>query len=145
MKFIYTLLCLVLMTALSQAQLNGTYTIGGTAPTYATLTEAASALTAQGISGNVTFNIRPGTYSERVTFNAITGNNASRTIIFQAENGDSSSVIIGLPTSLNTTNYIFKTSNTQNCLGHLQGPMERLFMHSIATVSGLKTVELLEF
>ncbi len=102
------------MTALSHAQLNGTYTIGGTAPTYATISEAASALTAQGISGNVTFNIRPGTYSERVTFNAITGNNASRTITFQAENGDSSSVVIGLPTSLNTTNYIFKASNTQN-------------------------------
>ena len=102
------------MTALAQAQLNGIYTVGGTTPTYATITEAASALTAQGISGNVTFNIRPGTYSERVTFNAITGNNASRTITFQAENGDSSSVIIGLPTSLNTTNYIFKTSNTLN-------------------------------
>lgn len=114
MKYLYALLCLVLMPALSNAQLNGIYTVGGTSPSYPTLTAAVSALTTQGISGNVTFNIRPGTYSERVTFNSVTGNNASRTITFQAENGDSSSVVIGLPTAINTTNYIFNVGNIQN-------------------------------
>lgn len=114
MKYLYALLCLVLMPTITHAQLNGIYTVGGTSPSYPTLTAAVSALTTQGISGNVTFNIRPGTYSERVTFNAVSGNNASRTITFQAENGDSSSVIIGLPTAINTTNYIFTAQNTQN-------------------------------
>jgi trimeric autotransporter adhesin len=102
------------MPALTHAQLNGTYTVGGTAPNYATLTDAVSALTTVGISGNVTFNIRPGTYAERVMFNAVTGSNASRTITFQSENGDSSSVVIGLPTATNLTNYIFAAQNTQN-------------------------------
>jgi len=143
---------MVLMTKINLAQLNGTYTIGGIAPTYATITDAASALTSQGISGNVTFNIRPGTYSERITFNAITGNSATRTITFQAENGDSSSVVIGLPTSLNTTNYIFKATNTQNVVirrltlfGPSSGTYGTVVFHTIAMVSRLKTVELLEF
>lgn len=114
MKRFSALLILALAPSLLFSQLNGTYTIGGSNPSYATLTAAVNALSTSGISGNVTFNIRPGTYAERVTFNNISGNNASRTITFQAENGDSSSVVIGLPTATNVTNYIFTAQNTQN-------------------------------
>lgn len=44
--------------------LNGSYTIGGSNPDFATLQLAADALNARGVSGAVFFNIRPGTYSK---------------------------------------------------------------------------------
>ena len=96
------------------AQLNGTYTIGGTNPSYPDFTTAISALSTSGISGNVTFNVRPGTYTERFEINSIPGNSATRTITIQAENGDSSSVILSNPTATNTTNFLIAIFNTQN-------------------------------
>lgn len=42
--------------------LNGTFTIGGAAPSFATLQDAADALAANGVSGPVQLRIRPGTY-----------------------------------------------------------------------------------
>lgn len=44
--------------------LNGSYTIGGNSPDFATLQDAANALKLNGISSPVFFNIRPGTYSK---------------------------------------------------------------------------------
>ncbi|HOY06642.1 MAG TPA: right-handed parallel beta-helix repeat-containing protein [Saprospiraceae bacterium] len=93
------------------AQLSGAYTIGGTNPNYADFTAAAAALTTQGISGNVTFNVRPGTYTERFIINAIPGSNVNRTVTFQAENGDSSSVLLLNATATNTTNYLIALQN----------------------------------
>lgn len=48
--------------ALFAQTLSGSYTIGGNNPDFATLQIAADALNANGVSGQVTFNIRPGTY-----------------------------------------------------------------------------------
>ncbi|MFN5370531.1 MAG: right-handed parallel beta-helix repeat-containing protein, partial [Bacteroidia bacterium] len=96
------------------SQLNGTYTIGGTSPNYATLTAAAAALNTSGISGNVTFNIRPGTYNERINIQSVPGNNAGRTILFKAENNDSSSVVIATTSASNVDNYVVSVQNTQN-------------------------------
>ena len=103
------------ITLICQAQLNGTYTIGGASPNYATLAAAATALNTSGISGNVTFNIRPGSYiDDRLSLSSIPGTNTSRTIIFQAENGDSSSVIIQTTTSSAVNNFIIAAFNTLN-------------------------------
>ncbi len=78
----------------SSAQLaGGTYTIGGTTPDYATVQAAATAL-ASGISGPVVFNIRPGVYFGKFSMGNVPGSSASNTIIFKAENGDSTSVVI---------------------------------------------------
>ena len=96
------------------SQLNGTYTIGGSNPNYATITEAITALTSSGISGNVTFNIRPGTYTERLNIQNVLGNNAGRTILFKSENNDSTSVIIRTTTASQTDNYLVAVQNTQN-------------------------------
>ena len=64
MKHILLLLAL-LPTWLLQAQpLNGSYTVGGSAPDFATLQDAASAIKSRGVSGAVFFNIRPGTYTK---------------------------------------------------------------------------------
>jgi hypothetical protein len=96
------------------SQLNGTYTIGGTSPSYATLADAATALNTSGISGNVTFNIRPGTYNERLYIQSVPGSNPNRTIIFKSENNDSSSVVITTTTATNLDNYLIAVANTQN-------------------------------
>jgi uncharacterized protein YdeI (BOF family) len=41
---------------------SGTYTIGGTAPDFSTLTDAMNDIDALGISGNVVFHIRSGSF-----------------------------------------------------------------------------------
>ncbi len=81
--------------------LNGVYTIGGISPDFNTFTAAAQRLSLGGVSGPVTFNVRNGTYKEQLLLGAITGASAVNTILFQAENGDSSRVI--LKDSLTTT------------------------------------------
>lgn len=94
-------------------QLTGNYTIGGTNPDYSTVTAAVNALHSQGVSNSVVFNIRPGTYSEQITINSVSGVNASKTVTFQSENGDSTSVIITYPSSTtNINNFALKLNNT---------------------------------
>ncbi|MBK6832683.1 MAG: hypothetical protein IPG92_18995 [Flavobacteriales bacterium] len=66
------------------AQLTGTKTIGGANPDYATITAAVTALMNQGATGNLTFNIRPGTYTGQYTVGAVPGNYG--TITFKSEN-----------------------------------------------------------
>jgi|GEM_PF-6791732 len=77
----------------SQA-LNGSYTIGGSSPNYSTISAAVSALTTNGVSGPVVFNIRNGTYVEQFSIGSISGASAINTIVFQSQNKDSSLVTI---------------------------------------------------
>ncbi|MES2689781.1 MAG: T9SS type A sorting domain-containing protein [Bacteroidota bacterium] len=65
------------------ASLSDTLTIGGTSPVYATFTAAVNALKAYGVCGKVLFNVRPGTYNERVIIPAITGASSANTITFK--------------------------------------------------------------
>jgi hypothetical protein len=76
------------------AALSGTYTIGGTNPDFPTVVAAANQLTAGGTLGSVTFNIRPGTYTGHVFIANPPGNQQSRPIVFQSENGNAGTVII---------------------------------------------------
>lgn len=71
----------------------GTYTIGGASPTFNTINDAVNAI-ACGITGPVTFNIRPGTYSERFTINNPKNTSETNKIIFRSEDGNVNSVII---------------------------------------------------
>jgi len=75
------------------SQLSGTYTIGSTG-NYTSFNDAVNALTTNGISGPVVFNVQTGTYNERFIIPAITGTSASNTITFQSQTGDSSDVLI---------------------------------------------------
>ena len=95
-------------------QLNGTYTLGGGAPDYADFTTAVNDLNNAGVCGAVTFNVRPGTYNEKLVINQITGSSASNTITFQSENGDSSSVILNTPSVDSTllNNYLIRLNGT---------------------------------
>ena len=72
----------------ASAQLSGNYTVDSTLPTgggnYNTLIEAAAALTAQGVSGPVTFSIYNGTgpYVGFGIAGPITGSSATNTVTF---------------------------------------------------------------
>ncbi len=71
----------------------GVYTIGGTSPSYATFTDAAASL-ACGITGPVTFNVRPGTYNERFTIGNPKNTSATNLVLFKSETGNAADVII---------------------------------------------------
>ena len=76
------------------AKFDGTYTIGGASPDFTNFTEAVADLTSFEVAGQTTFNIRNGTYNEQVTIGEINGMDATNTVTFQSELGDSSQVIL---------------------------------------------------
>ena len=65
-----------------QAAIAGTFTIGGASPDYADFASAVADLNAYGVCGPVVFNIRSGTYNERIEISSITGASAVNTITF---------------------------------------------------------------
>ncbi|HEY1047883.1 MAG TPA: GEVED domain-containing protein, partial [Bacteroidia bacterium] len=68
--------------------LSGTYTIGGSNPSFPSFTSAAAYLNTNGICGPVIFNVRQGTYTERIQLNAITGSSSANSITFRADPGN---------------------------------------------------------
>ena len=65
----------------------GTYTVGGSSPTYNTLSEAAMALNINGISGPVILNVRPGTYDDIFHLINVAGTSSTNTITLKEESG----------------------------------------------------------
>ena len=94
-------------TGTGSALAAGTYTIGGATPNFATFTLAATALTNYGIAGNVTFNVRNGSYNEQFSLGPITGTGASAKVTFQSESGDSTLVELSYSNGINN-NYIVR-------------------------------------
>ncbi|MFN9778120.1 MAG: beta strand repeat-containing protein, partial [Candidatus Kapaibacterium sp.] len=76
------------------AGLNGVYTVGGASPDFVSPAQAAAQLTAGGTIGPVTFNIRPGTYTENMYIANIPGSALAKPVVFQSENGNKNSVIV---------------------------------------------------
>ena len=68
---VLAVLLTVSLTSL-HAQLSGTKTIGSGGD-YASFTAAVTALTSQGVSGAVTFNVLNGTYNEQIQIGSIAG------------------------------------------------------------------------
>ena len=95
---------------LTMAQLTGTKTIGGANPDYATITAAVTALMNQGATGNLTFNIRPGTYTGQYALGAVPGNYGF--ITFKSENNIASSVVLEFDATTTTDNFIFLLDGT---------------------------------
>jgi len=77
--------------------LTGTYTIAGATPDFVNFNAAVNALVANGVCGPVIFNIRPHTDTMQVVIPEITGVDTFNTILFQSENGDSTSVVLTYP------------------------------------------------
>ena len=78
------------------SQLSGVYTINANAaqnPDFTTFGAAVAALSA-GVAGEVVFEVAPGTYSEYVTLNVITGANASNRVIFRGMGADNQQVVV---------------------------------------------------
>ena len=59
---LFLFLALMIASPLLSQPLSGEFTVGGSAPNFTTLQDAADALKSRGVSGPVTFNIRPGIY-----------------------------------------------------------------------------------
>lgn len=93
------------------AQLNGNYTVGGATPDYPNVTAAVADLNAKGVSGPVTFDIRPGTYTGQVVINSISGASNANRITFQSENGNRASVVIRFGPTSTSNNYIIRLNN----------------------------------
>jgi trimeric autotransporter adhesin len=72
-------LLLILAAFTTEAQMSGSYTIGGAGANFQSFNAAAAAL-ASGVSGPVTLNVNPGIYNEQVTFPAIPGASATNRI-----------------------------------------------------------------
>ena len=96
MKRLVLFLALSLIAASAHAQLSGTYTINSNAsqnPDYVSFSAAATALAA-GVSGQVVFEVAPGTYEEYVTLNNITGTSATNRVIFRGMGADNQQVVL---------------------------------------------------
>lgn len=96
-----------------KAALNGTYTIGGASPNYATLAAAAADLNTNGICGPVIFNIRTGTYNGQIALGNISGASAINTITFKSEANNADSVNLTFTATAATDNYIIKLNDTK--------------------------------
>lgn len=89
--------------------LSGEYTVGGTTPDYATVADAVADLSKFGVCGPVWFNIRPGTYTDRLVLKNAAGMNTTNRVTFRSENGTASSVI--LTTTGNVVSFDANASN----------------------------------
>lgn len=65
----------------------GTYTVGGSSPTYNTLSDAASALNINGVAGPVVLDVRAGTYDDIFHLVAVSGTSSTNTITLKNESG----------------------------------------------------------
>ncbi len=72
----------------------GTYTVGGSASDFSTLTDVAAYLNSYGICGAVTFDVAAGTYNEQFAIGEVAGSSAANTITIAGVSGDSSAVVI---------------------------------------------------
>ncbi len=107
-KFTTLFFATFILSCLSSfAQLSGTKIIGASPSDYPTFTDAVGALNTQGVNGNLVFSVKPGVYTERISINQVFGAGAGKTITFQSQTGDSTSVILQYASSsLGTNNYV---------------------------------------
>ena len=91
-KNFFFCLAFILLFFTAKSQLSGNYTIGPTS-TYKTFNEAIKAVIIQGFINHVIFYVEPGVYQEQLYIPDI-GAGSGHMLMFQAKNGDSSSVIL---------------------------------------------------
>ncbi len=89
-----------------RTSMSGVYTIGGTTPDFTTFKAAIKAMNEAGISGNVRFRVRSGTYTEQLRINPIEGASTPGAIIFESANLDSASVTLRFNSTFSDSNYV---------------------------------------
>jgi hypothetical protein len=87
----------------TQTAMEGSYTIGGTTPDFATFTAAVNGLNTFGVCGPVVFYARSGTYTERVAISNLLGTSAVNTVTFTTDTNNTAPVKITY-SSTSTTN-----------------------------------------
>ncbi len=109
--------------------LNGVYTVYGTSPDYNTLNDAIADLEMRGICGNVTFNLRSGTYTEQVLINdyASLGN---YNVTIQAETQNAADVKIEFFPTM-TDNYVIGFEETHDVI------LKHLTLSNTSTYAGV--------
>ncbi len=105
MKQIYFLLSLLFYAFSASAQMSGVYTVDvfGNGD-YPSMQEAAEDLNSQGMSGDVTLEIQPGTYSEQAFFE-IPNQNPDHTLIIQGMGSDPQDVVFDYIEASEEENY----------------------------------------
>jgi len=93
------------------AALNGTYTIGGSSPDFGSFSDAVFYLCHGGVLGPVTFNVRSGYYSEKISITAYPGASVSKPVIFQSETSDSTQVYLSYNTDASNYTILLDGAN----------------------------------
>jgi hypothetical protein len=93
--------------------MSGTYYVGGTGANFTTPKQALDTVSARGVSGNVIFRVRPGTYTGQLLINNITTTAANRTITFIADSINAAPVIITSNSSNSTMNFTVRLNNAR--------------------------------
>ncbi len=89
--------------------LNGNYSINpGPTGDYSSFSAAVSDLVNNGVSGQVSFLIEPGTYTEQISIPAIAGASAQNTISFVGNANDSLSVVLSFAQTAFASNYVIR-------------------------------------
>jgi hypothetical protein len=96
-----------------KAPLNGTYVIGTSPSDYLNFASAISDLKEFGVAGPVIFDVKNGTYNERLYIDLIKGSSTTNTVTFKSQTNNASNVIITYPTDAITTATII-LENLQN-------------------------------
>lgn len=88
--------------------LAGVYTIGGTSPDFTDFNSAVDALNLGGILDSVIFNVRDGSYNERIVLSNFARLDTADWVVFQSESLDSSAVTLTAGYTNTSENYVVK-------------------------------------
>ncbi len=100
------------ITVVLQSSLSGNFTIGGTSPDYATISDAVNALGNFGIYGPVNFSIRTGTYNGQLLFGNIAGSSEINTITFRSQANHRDSVVVNYTSTIASSGVVNFTSTS---------------------------------
>lgn len=107
----YRIFCTVVFILLSHSscftQLSGVYSVGGVSPDYPDLRSAGTDLMTNGVSGPVIFDIRSGTYYERLVLGPIPTTSSTNTVLFRSTTGLSQDVLISYDSDIDTNYTLF--------------------------------------
>lgn len=108
MKNLYLVILSSLFALGANAQLSGTYTIGGTSPNYSTVAQAVDSLNKIGINGAVTYHIRSGNYNAQFTIENVKGASATNTITFKPDPANTVAATIQYNNATAADNYVIR-------------------------------------
>ena len=127
----HLILSILLLPLASFGQLSGIYTVGGTSPDYATLTDAFNALMTQGANGNVDLLIRPGTYMGQYDLGVVPGSPGAITV--RSETNTASDVVLAYDAGGASDNFIVRLDGTEQL--HFQAvtftPMDLTYARAV--------------